>query len=89
MPVKLSDPFTFYLLYFPQLCLTFNGVPQIPVFPKFKLPRTISQEAPVDPRWNSSLDGGGDGIGRFFHRTHERSHALQPAGLRASLPAGY
>lgn len=63
--------------------------PVIPVIPKFKLPRAVPQEAPIDPGWNSSLDVGGDGFRGFLYSSHQRRQALQPISLRTSLPVGY
>jgi len=60
----------------------------LPVLPKLKLPRTIPQEAPIDPCWDGSLDGGGDGIRGLLHRLQKRGYALQPLARRTFLPAG-
>lgn len=85
--------FFFFKFYFSNslfwLCFVYIFNAYILVFSEFELSGAVPQEAPVDPCWDGSLDGGGDGIRGFFHRTHQRRHALQPFGLRTSLPAGH
>lgn len=59
----------------------------IPIFPKLKLPGSVSEEAAVDPRRDVSPDGARNGVRGLLRRGHQGRHGLQPFGLRASLPA--
>lgn len=92
----LKENYLFYLqyrdvftIYHDNTCFFFHSVPQIPVCSKFKFPRTISQKAPIDPRWNCSLYGCRDGVGGFLCRMDQRRQALESTGLWTSLPTGY
>ncbi len=42
-----------------------------------KLPRSISQEAPVDPFWDLAGYVGADGLGGVLHRAHNLLNARQ------------
>lgn len=88
-----SPPDTFGILAHICSCFSLTLICDVflntaPLFAKFKLAGPIPQETPFDPRWNSSFDGGGDGLRGLLHGSHQGRQALQSAGPWASLPAG-
>lgn len=53
------------------------GVSISPVFTKFELPRPISQEASMDPRWDGPLDSGTNRLRGLLHSAHKGLDTLQ------------